>query len=223
MKKLFWEDPYCSYITTTVANVNGNELLFTETIAYSFAGGQESDAAFINGMPVMSSRRDGNLIYYMLAEGHGLKFGEQVEMTIDWPRRSNLMRLHFAAELILEIVTQKYSFEKIGAHISQTKSRIDFISPESITSKLPEIIFAYNEIIAKNLSIEKGYSDESAQRRYWKIDGFAQVPCGGTHVARTGEVGYVTLKREHPGKSIERIEIRLIDNAPLEQHKTEKD
>ena len=42
-----------------------------------------------------------------------------------------------------------------------------------------------------------------------KIDGFAQVPCGGTHVDRTSEVGFVTLKRDRPGKSIERIEIRL--------------
>lgn len=34
----------------------------------------------------------------------------------------------------------------------------------------------------------------------------------GTHVDTTGEVGFVTLKREHPGKSIERIEIRLVDD-----------
>jgi len=45
-----------------------------------------------------------------------------------------------------------------------------------------------------------------------KIDGFAQVPCGGTHVDRTSEVGFVTLKRDRPGKSIERIEIRLKEN-----------
>jgi Ser-tRNA(Ala) deacylase AlaX len=73
-----------------------------------------------------------------------------------------------------------------------------------------EILAKYNEIIAKNFVIEKGYSDIANQRRYWKIEGFAQVPCGGTHVNTTMEVGYVALKREKPGKGIERIEIRLI-------------
>ena len=62
------------------------------------------------------------------------------------------------------------------------------------------------------MPIQTGFSDVATQKRFWKIDGFAQVPCGGTHVKSTGEVGFVTLKRTHPGKSIERIEIRLVDD-----------
>jgi Ser-tRNA(Ala) deacylase AlaX len=128
------------------------------------------------------------------------------------------MRLHFAAELILEIVTQKYHLEKVGAHISETKARIDFKSDTNISALFPDILAEYNEIIKNNRTIEKGYSDIATQRRFWKIDGFAQVPCGGTHVNSTAEVGYVTLKRDRPGKSIERIEIRLVDDNPLPKH-----
>lgn len=213
MKKVFWENPYQRSSTTKVASVEGNKILFEETIAYSFAGGQESDKATVNGIPILDSKMEGPLIYYTLPEGHALSVGDEVIMEIDWPRRHRLMRLHFAAELVLEIVTQKYGLEKIGAHIAQTKSRIDFISATSISPNLADILAQYNAIIAANLPIEKGYSDISTQRRYWKIDGFAQVPCGGTHVNTTDEVGFVTLKREHPGKSVERIEIRLIDDS----------
>jgi Ser-tRNA(Ala) deacylase AlaX len=133
-----------------------------------------------------------------------------VTMKIDWPRRHKLMRLHFAAELILEIVTQKYGLEKVGAHISEDKSRIDFKSDTNVKTFFDDILKVYNRIIESDLSIQKDYSDIEAQRRFWKIDGFAQVPCGGTHVKTTGEVGFVTLKRDRPGKGIERIEIRLI-------------
>jgi len=98
----------------------------------------------------------------------------------------------------------------VGAHISETKSRIDFKSDTAITPQLLILLEQYNDIINKNLIIHKDYSDIENQRRYWKIDGFAQVPCGGTHVNTTGEVGFVTLKREKPGKGIERIEIRLL-------------
>ncbi len=215
MRKVFWENPYQDSLSTKIVAILGQEILFDSTIAYSFSGGQEDDRAFINDLPILSSRMDGTLIYYTLPEKHGLKVGDIVTMRIDWLRRSRLMRLHFAAELVLEIVTKSYDLLKVGAHISENKARIDFKCDSPITAKLPEILAAFNVVIEKNLPIIKGYTDVSTQRRFWKIQGFAEVPCGGTHVDQTGEVGYVKLKREHPGKSIERIEIRLLDDKAL--------
>lgn len=211
MKKVFWDNPYQTSLRTKVAAVQGNQVLFDETIAYSFSGGQESDKATVNGLPILDSKMEGNLIYYTLPERHGLSPGDEVEMLIDWQRRYRLMRLHFAAELVLELVTQKFHLAKVGAHISEEKSRIDFIFPEHISSIFDEILTDYNRIINEDKLIENGFSDVQNQRRYWKIDGFAQVPCGGTHVKSTREVGFVTLKRSRSGKSIERIEIRLVD------------
>ena len=118
MRKVFWENPYQQTLTTRVAAVDGNRLLFDATIAYSFAGGQESDKATVNDLPILDSKIEGNLIYYTLPENHGLCVGDAVEMVIDWDRRHRLMRLHFTAELVLEIVTQKFGLEKVGAHIA---------------------------------------------------------------------------------------------------------
>src|SRR3989338_6456151 len=129
MRKVFWENPYQHSLITHVASVEGNRVLFDETIAYSFSGGQESDKAAVNEIPLLDSKMEGPLIYYTLPEGHGLSQGDKVTMKIDWHRRYRLMRLHFAAELVLEIVTQKYKFTKVGAHIAENKSRIDFLSP----------------------------------------------------------------------------------------------
>lgn len=75
------------------------------------------------------------------------------------------------------------------------------------------ILSKYNEIIKSNMPIQTGYSDVPNQRRFWKIDGFAEVSCEGTHVKSTSKVGFITLKRDRPGKSIERIEIRLVDDS----------
>src|SRR5437667_4007845 len=118
MQKVFWDNPYQCNLITHVSSVSGNRILFDETIAFSFSGGQESDKAYINGMNVLNSEIEKNLIYYTLPEGHGLSVGDQVTMEIDWSRRYRLMRLHFAAELILELVTRKLCIEKIGAHIA---------------------------------------------------------------------------------------------------------
>lgn len=213
MRKIFWENPYQDHLITHVAAVSGNRLLFAETIAFSFSGGQESDTAYINGMPVLNSIMEDNLIYYILPDDHGLALGDQVTMKIDWPRRYRLMRLHFAAELILELVTKKLEIKKIGAHIAETKARIDFIYAKNISPILENLLIEYNEIIAKDAPIKTGFSAVAEQRRYWEIEGFAKVPCGGTHVKSTAEVGLVTLKRINIGGGKERIEIKLVDNC----------
>lgn len=212
MRKVFWENPYQYNLITQVSSVNDNRILFDETIAFSFSGGQESDKAYINGINVLNSEIEGNLIYYTMPEGHGLLVGDKVTMEIDWPRRYCLMRLHFAAELILELVTRNLGIEKIGAHIAETKARIDFFYDKNISSVLESLLAEYSEIISQNAPIKTGFSDVLNQRRYWEIEGFSKVPCGGTHVRSTAEVGHVTLKRVNIGGGKERIEIRLVDN-----------
>lgn len=97
MKKVFWDNPYQTQLKTKVQSIEGNKVLFDETIAYSFAGGQEHDKAWVNGIEIINSVREGNLIYYFLPDGHGLQVGDSVDMVIDWLRRHALMRLHFAA------------------------------------------------------------------------------------------------------------------------------
>lgn len=210
MKKQFWENPYQTTLSTSVKEVSGNTVLLHETIAFSFSGGQESDRAVINGLPVLKSTITGNLIFYQLPENHGLAAGDKVLMEIDWQRRYRLMRLHFAAELVLELLTRKLKIEKIGAHIAEEKARIDFKCEFNISSALPDIQMEYKKIIADDHAIHTGYSDEASQRRYWEITGFSKVPCGGTHVNSTAEVGDVTLKRVNIGGGKERVEIRLV-------------
>ncbi len=211
MRKVFWDDPYQCSLKTNVVSVNGDQILLEETIAFSFSGGQESDKATINGLPIINSTKEGKLIYYTLEKNHGLIPGTAVTMEIDWPRRYRLMRLHFAAELILELVTRKLNIEKIGAHISEDKARIDFTYDKNISAFFDALLAEYNDIIKQNLPIKTGFSDVNLQRRFWEIEGFSKVPCGGTHVKSTSEVGFVSLKRKNIGGGKERIEITLID------------
>lgn len=211
MRKVFWDNPYQSHLETRVVSADNNRILLEETIAFSFSGGQESDTADINGLRVIDSEIDGNLIHYTLPDGHNLKPGNTVTMNIDWPRRHRLMRLHFAAELILELVTRKLKLEKIGGHIAETKARIDFFCDKNISFLFEDLLCDYNAIIQKNQTIKTGFTDIKNQRRFWEIEGFSKVACGGTHVRSTSEVGFISLKRINIGGGKERIEIKLLD------------
>jgi Ser-tRNA(Ala) deacylase AlaX len=233
VKKLFWVDPYLTKINTTVSAVNGNEIVFDETIAYCEAGGQESDKAKINGIEIMGSRMDKSepyLIYYALLEGHGLSVGDKVAMEIDWPRRNRLMRLHFTCELVLILMNRLFNktpdgqelrpeeidtvIKKRGAHIAEEGARVDFECATNIADYFPHLLAEYKKIIDADLPIEKGYLDEAKQIRYWRLPDIAMIPCGGTHVKSTREIGDILLKRDRANKGVERIRITLKETEP---------
>ncbi len=177
---------------------------------FAFSGGQESDQGLFNDRPVVNARKEEGEIYYQLEPDHGLAIGDHVMMKIDWARRFRLMRLHFAAELVLELAYRDLpGVHKIGAHISEEKARIDFEWSESIAPELPNFERDVREIVFSDRQINCDFSDQDNEHRFWKIDGFSEVPCGGTHVRSTREVGAVSLKRKNPGKGKERIEIYL--------------
>jgi len=209
-RKLFWENPYLAHHETVVTAVSDEGITLEATIFYAFSGGQESDSGSIGGFSVNDAHKSGKKIFYSLPENHALSVGDRVAVEIDWDRRYKLMRLHFAAEVILELITRNLTgSQKIGAHISAQKARIDFAWPQSISGKLPEIKNQARRIIDANSKIISEFSDEEAERRYWEIEGFARVGCGGTHLRRSGEVGEFTLKRKNIGKGKERVEIYL--------------
>lgn len=209
-KKVFWQDPYLTELETSIQTVNGNQITVKETIFFAFSGGQESDYGTIGGNKVLEAKKDDKEIFYKLDDNHGLKIGDSVKILIDWERRYKLMRLHFAAEVVLELVCQRFfDITKVGAHIAQDKARIDFEWNQNISSFIPSLQQEAQKIIDSNQEITSAFSDEANERRYWKINEFSQVPCGGTHIKRTGEIGTIRLKRVNPGKGKERIEIYL--------------
>ena len=72
-----------------------------------------------------------------------------------------------------------------------------------------------NAVLARDLPIARWSDPEDPDRWLWEVKGddldpaFWRMPCGGTHVARTGEIGRVRLKRRNIGAGKERVEVTL--------------
>jgi len=210
VRKLFWEDPYLRQINASVANVDADTITLDRTIVYAFSGGQASDSGTINDYEIIEAVKSGKEIFYKIQPDHSLKVGDEVIVRIDWEKRYKIMRLHFAAELILELVYQNFGRpEKIGANIMEDKARVDFAWKGNISETFPLLEREAGGIIRSDLNISSRFSDEEEEKRYWEIEGFAKVSCGGTHIKKTGEVGSLTLKRKNLGGNKERIEILL--------------
>ena len=213
-KKLFWEDPYLTECTAIVTEINDNKVKVDRTVFYAFSGGQLSDEGTIGGIKVVEAVKQGDKediidIEYTLEECPHFKLGDKVEIKIDAKRREKLRKLHSAAHLVYYFVIEKLGKVKInGSEIQVEKARMDFGYEDSIVEKIQEIERAVNEFILENHEFVMKDDPDKVHLKWWTCDEW-KMPCGGTHVKNTSEIGPLQLSRKNKGKGRERIEIFL--------------
>ncbi|MCK4319026.1 alanyl-tRNA editing protein [Candidatus Micrarchaeota archaeon] len=210
VEKLFREKPYLEETEAKVTSVNGNRITLDKTIFFAFTGGQASDSGIIGGIPVAEAKAQEKEIFYTLEKEQDFKEGDIVKIKIDAEKRSRIRRLHSAAHIVYMIFTDKTGIKKlIGSNVDEKKSRVDYEYPESISPMLIEIEEKVNEFLARGYEIKTYPSKENPDRWVWECNG-VKMPCGGTHVRNTFEIGKIRLKRKNIGAGKERIEIMLV-------------
>lgn len=216
-QKLFWKEPYLTECKAKVTEINGSKVKLDQTIFYAFSGGQESDEGTINNIKVIHAVKQGdreNIIdlEYELEEEPNFNVGDEVEIKIDGERRRKLMKLHSAAHVVYYFIIEKLGKLKIiGSNISPDKARVDFLYEQPFNPVLPEIEKKTNNFLAENHEIIRKEDEKSPDLRWW-ICGEWKMPCGGTHVKSTEEIGRISLKRKNLGSGKERIEIYLVQS-----------
>lgn len=212
--KLFWQDPYQTECTATVTEINGNKIKLDQTIFFAFSGGQASDEGTIGGIKVLEAVKQGDKeniidIEYTLERKPHFKIGDTVTIQIDAERRRKLRNLHSAAH-ILYYLSQEFigKVKIIGSNIAPEKARMDFLYEKPLNDLIPQLESKMNLFIQENHKIVMKNDEEKQDLRWWTC-GEWKMPCGGTHVRSSAEIGLITLKRINIGKGKERIEIYL--------------
>ncbi len=208
-RKLFWEDPYMKTAKVQVVSIDGTDVVVDKTIFFAFSGGQADDYGSVGGIKLSGLRVEGDDIVHVLEREADFSVGDEVELALDWDRRYRIMKLHSAAHIVyffaVDLIGQK---ELIGSNVDVSKSRIDFVMECSIGEYLPEIERLSNEFIAGNREIVTQDDEDNSGRRIW-VCGDMSMPCGGTHVKNTQEIGVLRLKRKNIGAGKERVEVML--------------
>ena len=149
---------------------------------------------------------------------------------LDWERRYRHMRMHSALHLLSVVVPLPVT----GGQISENRGRLDFAMPE-MPASVDALNEALNALVERDLPISTDWITEAellakpelvktlrvqppmgqGRVRLVRIgQGAGQVdlqPCGGTHVARTGEIGHVEItKIENKGRQNRRFTLSLI-------------
>ncbi|MFS2051539.1 alanine--tRNA ligase [Variovorax sp. Varisp41] len=187
---------------------------------YAESGGQIGDQGFISAEGVQFGVEDTLKIKADVYGHHGtqtqgtLKVGDSVKAAVDGARRAATMRNHSVTHLM-----HKALREVLGGHVQQKgslvdadKTRFDFAHNAPVTrEQILEIEQRVNAEILANAATQARVMDmESAQKtgammlfgeKYGEtvrvLDiGSSRELCGGTHVARTGDIGLFKIVSE---------------------------
>ncbi|MGU9860231.1 alanine--tRNA ligase [Klebsiella quasipneumoniae] len=195
-------------------------VILDQTPFYAESGGQVGDKGELKGagfsFAVSDTQKYGQAIGHIGKVASGsLKVGDAVQADVDEARRQRIRLNHSATHLMHAALRQV-----LGTHVAQKGSlvndkalRFDFSHFEAMK---PEEIRAVEDLvnaqIRRNLAIETNIMDIDAARasgamalfgekyddrvRVLQMGDFSTELCGGTHVARTGDIGLFRITSE---------------------------
>lgn len=234
---VFRDDSYLRELEATVVAINDRGgIILDRTVFYATSGGQPGDTGHFEradgsrvaiAATVTGETKD-EIIHVPAPDQSMPAVGEKVKAIIDWDRRHLLMRMHTACHLLSVVCP----FPITGAAVAEDDSRVDFDIPdtgyskEEVTAKLMELVRAdhpvsiewiTDEQLAANPGLVKSKNvrppSGTGRIRLVLIGENAAVdsqPCGGTHVARTAEIGEIHIgKIEKKGRENRRFRIRF--------------
>ncbi len=233
-RMLFRDDAYLAEAAGTVtAHTREGGVVLDSTIFYPQGGGQPGDSGRIEWSGgridiATTVKADGEGIALVPAEPSALPpVGATVTQQLDWDRRYAHMRMHTALHLLSVVIPLPVT----GGAAGSAKGRLDFAMPDPDIDK-DELAASLNALIDRDLVVSESWiTDEELQAnpglvktmsvqppsgqgrvRLIRIGGAAEQvdlqPCGGTHVARTGEIGRIAIgKIENKGQKSRRVNL----------------
>jgi misacylated tRNA(Ala) deacylase len=229
---LFRDDAYAKSCEAKVVGVNERGgIVLDHTVFFATSGGQPGDKGLIKGIRIATTVYDENKnVVHVPAEGQDLPaVGDTVTAEIDWDNRHRIMRCHTLMHLLCAAVP----FPVTGSAITDDGGRIDFDIPEGRVPVKDELAETINAWITEDHAISTRMISEAELDANPQLvrtmfvkpprgsgvvrlvligeDGKVDLqPCGGTHVARTGEIGRIAVtKIENKGKINRRIRVGL--------------
>ena len=234
-----YRDAYQRSVAARVLQTDGATVLLDRTVFYPGGGGQPSDAGWFEAdgaerLTVTGARKAGDEIWHQLADGSTVpSVGASVTVELDWERRHRLMRTHSALHVLCGVVWRDHQASVTGGNMEPLAGRMDFEFETMHADLVAEIERRVNAEIAADREIRVNVlpRDEAfaipdlirtkinllppgiSEVRTIEIVGLDLQADGGTHVARTSEIGRVEVTGyESKGRINKRIRI-AVENA----------
>jgi alanyl-tRNA synthetase len=192
-------------------------LILDCTAFYPTSGGQifdtgsiSSDASAKLRVIEVADAEDGRVVHYLEAPPGDLKAGSRVHGQIDASRRRDHMQQHSGQHVLSAAFLRLYNLPTISFHMADDYCSIDLDTPALTKEQIEAAERLANEIILENrtvdirfvswdeagkLGLRKLPPTERDELRLIDIRDFDLTACGGTHVAQTGQIASILLRK----------------------------
>lgn len=219
-KRLYYDDSFLYDFDAEVREVLETPrpgLVLDRTAFYPASGGQVFDTGWLTSeanaklrVTEVAEAEDGRVIHYLETTRDDLKPGTRIHGQVDAARRRDHMQQHSGQHVLSAAFVRLYNIPTVSFHMADDYCSIDLDTPTLTKEQIESAERLANEIVLENRAVDIRFvtRDEAGKMglrklppterdelRLIDIRDFDVTACGGTHVAHTGQIAGILLRK----------------------------
>jgi len=220
-ERLYYHDSFLHEFDAEVLDVvsappnSRPAVILDRTAFYPTSGGQVFDTGWIilesekQRVTEVAEKEDGTILH-ILEDAAEIHRGSRVHGLIDMDRRRDHMQQHSGQHVLSAAFVRLFNMPTVSFHMGEDYCSIDLdtkaltsehvsaaeaLANDVVTQDRPVGIRFVTQEEAQGLGLRKLPPVERDKLRLIDIHDFDLTACGGTHVARTGQIGSILLRK----------------------------
>ncbi|HWQ21104.1 MAG TPA: alanyl-tRNA editing protein [Clostridia bacterium] len=213
MQKGYWEDAgklqFDGVVASTEDTARGLVVRLEKTYFYPESGGQLADGGTVDGTAILDARQDASGPFVVLPSGFFAGVGQHLACVVDAEKRGRHTQLHSAQHILSRLLDDR-GIRTLSFHMTEDEASIEIETTTLSSSVQSEIEDAVERLVWRCLPVDTLFVDAAhigsydvrkvpelagGPLRLVRIGDIDTNPCGGTHVASTGEIGGFAIVR----------------------------
>ena len=234
-ERLYYTDPalleFDAQVLEFIPQGDRIRMLLDRSAFYPTSGGQLYDTGWVGRenedvrlrVAEVAESEQGEVIHYIDPKGMqvGIARGSLLHFVVDRDRRRDHMQQHTGQHLLSAVLIELFNAPTVSFHMGDETCTIDIDIQGLSEEQVRRAEGRANEIVLEDVPVHISFATPDEARamgvrkipdhvegklRLIEIKGHDLNACGGTHVARTGEIGAILLRKVEKVKQGVRVE-----------------
>jgi len=208
-RRLYYEDSLARAFDAAVVAVRERdgapEAALEATAFYPGGGGQPADRGALGPASVIDVTEEGSVVWHRL--DRPVPADARLTASLDWGRRFDHMQQHTGQHILSRAFVEVAHADTKSFHLGDAVVTIDVehagLAPDllaRVEARANDIVWEDRPVATRWTTMEEALRlplrkppDVEGEVRIVEVDSFDWSACGGTHVARTGQVGLIHI------------------------------
>jgi len=208
--------------STRPAEPGASVVVLDRTLFFPESGGQLPDRGTLGGVEVTDVQENGDVVEHVV-RGE-VRAGSPLRGAIHWPRRFDHMQQHTGQHILSRAFIQTDRLDTVSFHMGEETCTIDLEGPAPDSGAIGRAEDLSNQIINENRPIDittmpieqvdmselrRKVPEGVREARIVTVRDFDVIPCCGTHVKTTGELGMIKVLKTEKVRNFHRVHFKV--------------